>query len=100
MSAFAPFKQATPRIDAGYRPSVASGLLVPVESSRGREVWPRDEWRLLERATRMLGRHGIDLILQCQHPDCATTPLEPMRLDDGGFQLRCAHMDHVMTKAF
>lgn len=78
-----------------------SGLIVPEASvTRERQVWPRDEWRLLERATKMLGAHGVDLLLQCQHPSCIKAPLEPMRLPNGGFRLRCAHMDRVMTKAY
>lgn len=102
MSVFSPIQSVTPRapVPPGFRPSVESGLVLPEPLSRERQVWTKDEWRLLERATAMLHRHGVTLFMRCDADTCQEAPLEPMRLADGSFQLRCAHMDRVMTKAF
>lgn len=98
MKAFAPVNPAATPL--GFHHAPQSGLILPEAVARERQVWTKQEYRLLERLTGMLGQHGVDLLLQCQHPACSKTPLEPSRLPDGGFRLRCAHMDRVMTKAF
>lgn len=103
MNTFRPFKPVLRRVPSpvqDFRPSVSSGLIVPDDVSRERQVWTRDEWRLLERTTAMLHGHGVTLLLQCQREECQEVPLEPMRLRDGSFRLRCAHMDREMVKAF
>lgn len=84
----------------GLRVSVESGLILPDELSRERQVWTKGEWRLLSRATEMLSAHGIDLLLQCKNERCRKQPLAPSWLPDGSFQLRCEHADRIMTKAF
>lgn len=78
----------------------ASGLLVPADIAREREVWTKDEWRLLERCTKMLKSHGVALQMQCENQSCQSQPMRGERLDDGGFRLRCVHADRLMTKAF
>lgn len=83
-----------------FRRSVDSGLFLPTPLSRERQVWTRDEWKLLERCTKLLNSHGIQLQMQCARKTCQTKPLEASRLPSGEFQLRCAHADRVMTKAF
>lgn len=90
----------TPPVPSGFRQSVDSGLILPEPLSRGRQVWTRDEWRLLDRCTSMLDRHGVTLLMRCRETSCAGAPLEPQRLSDGSFRLRCAHLDRVMVKAF
>lgn len=78
-----------------------TGLIVPEDSAtRERQVWTRAEWKLLERVTVLLGAHKLDLAMQCRNEGCKGKPLEPMRLADGGFRLRCSCTDRVMTKAF
>lgn len=77
----------------------ASGLMVPEEISRACEVWTRDEFRLLERATKLLERRGIDFYMGCQQ--CRKDgPIEAIRQPDGSVVFRCAHKDRVMQKAF
>lgn len=83
-------------IDTGYRRSSSSDLFVPAEMSREREVWTRDEWKLLERATKLLETRGIELYMGC--PQCKKAPIEKSVLEDGSMTLRCAHKDRVFRR--
>lgn len=74
----------------------ASGLIVPEELSRTREVWTFEDWRVLERATKLLESRGLQFFLRCA--SCAAreqrlgkpiTPLERLRRRDGALTLRC-----------
>lgn len=76
----------------------ASGLIVPAELSREREVWSKDEYRTLERATRLLTSRGVSLFMGCDDPKCKNTPIERLRNPDGGITLRCFHKDRVVVK--
>lgn len=78
----------------------ASGLIVPAELSRERQIWTREEWKLLNRVTKMLDGHGVSILLKCDQPACKAAPIQALRLPSGDFRLRCAHADRVMTKAF
>lgn len=78
----------------------ASGLLVPADVSRKREVWTSDEWRLLNRLTRLMESRGMQLLMRCTHPDCKKAPIESIRQADGSNVLRCEHADRVFQKAF
>jgi hypothetical protein len=80
----------------GARPS---GLYVPPELQRDREVWPWADVRDLNKVIKALGARGITLLLRCEHAGCAGTPMERIVNPDGGFTLRCAHLDRVFTKA-
>lgn len=85
-------------LPAGFRRK-NGGLIVPEALSRVREVWVKDEWKLLERATKMLASHHVIVYLHCDFPTCQAEPLRPSRLPDGSFRLQCTHADRVMTKA-
>jgi hypothetical protein len=76
----------------------ASGLLVPEEQARAREVWGHDEWKLLERVTKLLTARGVELFMGCTEPGCKKAPLERVRRPDGGLTLRCAHKDRLFVK--
>lgn len=76
----------------------ASGLYVPEEFRRGRQVWSKEEWKLLDRATRMVGSHGVKLLLACQEAQCQGKPMERLRRPDGGITLRCEHLDREVWK--
>lgn len=76
----------------------ASGLLVPQELSREREVWTLDEFKILERATKLLQTRGVSLFLGCSDAKCKAQPLERIRRPDGGITLRCAHRDREFTR--
>ncbi len=75
------------------------GLYVPEPESRARQVWTRDDWKILNRAQKLLQESGVSMILKCDCPSCATAPIEKIMTPDG-FILRCGHADRVFTKAF
>jgi len=77
---------------SGFHPH-ASGLLVPEDVAREREVWTRDEWKALEKVTKFLQGKGVELFMGCTHHDCKKLPIERIRRADGGLTLRCAHKD-------
>ena len=74
----------------------SSGLLVPTEHRRDREVWLRDDWKRVERATTFLESRGLSVYFGCVHEGCQAAPIERMRNLDGGLTLRCAHLDRVI----
>lgn len=75
----------------------ASGLLVPDEVARVREAWTRDEWKVLERATKLLKARRIQIFLRCDEPACQKAPMTRVRSADGGITLRCEHKDRVFV---
>ena len=76
----------------------ASGLYVPEEVSREREVWLREEWAALERATKLLTSRGLEFHFCCPKAECAGEPIERRRNLDGGITLRCNHKDRVVVR--
>lgn len=89
---------ANPGVPAGFR--TVGGILVPEALERVRQVWTKDEWRLLDRATTLLNKRGIALQFQCLTPGCDAEPIERLRAPDGGIVLRCAHADRTFLRAF
>jgi hypothetical protein len=89
-------------VPAGFRRDPNGvGLFVPEALSRQRQVWTRDEWRLLERCTKMLNSHDVHLLMKCSHPACQDAPLTgKRRRSDGSFVLTCGHAIRVMERAF
>lgn len=85
---------------AGFRQAVRTGLYLPTEVSRDKDTWLRDEWRLLDRATKMLKSKGITVLLKCDNPACKEQPITGERMADGSFVLTCAHAKRTMTYAF
>ena len=83
---------------AGWREHV-SGLIVPEALERGREVWTWADVRDLNKVIKTLGARGITVLLRCEHAGCTGTPMERLVNPDGGFTLRCAHLDRVFTRA-
>jgi hypothetical protein len=78
----------------------ASGLIVPAEHSREREVWTREEWRLIDRATKFLEGKGLKVYLRCEHsPACKKEPMDRIRQADGGVSLQCSHKDRIVLRA-
>lgn len=77
----------------------ASGLLVPEDISRQREVWTKDERKLLDRATELLRSRAIALQLRCLHPDCQGPDgkMQFSRDNAGDAILRCGHKDRVFV---
>lgn len=88
-----------PSVSPGYREHV-SGLLVPEDVSRARQVWTADEWRLLDRAMTLLGGHMVAVRLACGSSGCSDRTLTRVPTPDGGYVLRCACTDRVFQRAF
>ena len=59
----------TSDLPTGYAPS-PSGLALPVELTRTRETWTHDQWRLIDRASKLLASRDIKLQLVCGRPEC------------------------------
>lgn len=90
--------QQQPVPDGFRRDANGSGLVVPEELSRKREVITKDEWRALERAIqRVLGPREIAFTMRCVHPGCPDPAMVRIRNADGGFTLRCGHAERVFT---
>ena len=88
----------TVTISPGFARHDGSGLFVPEELKRAREVWTYDEWRVLERATKLLDSRGMQVYFGCPEPQCRERPMERIRNLDGGITLRCAHKDRVVVR--
>lgn len=76
----------------------ASGLIVPAELSREREVWTWAEWMTLEKAAKLLTSRGIRMFLGCRDPRCQKTPMTRLRRPDGGITMQCEHKDRMIFK--
>lgn len=87
----------TPAVAGGFAKH-ESGLFVPEELKREREVWTREEWATLERATRLLTQRNLAMFLRCPEARCAQHPIERIRNLDGGITLRCNHRDRVVIR--
>lgn len=83
----------------GYRPLPGSTLVVPEVLSRQRDVWPKDEGRLLDRVIALLESHSVKLLLKCGKADCTGQTLERIKTADG-YTLQCGCTDRVFTRAF
>lgn len=87
-------------VPKGFRRATSSGLIVPEDISRAREVWTHDEGRKLDWITKLANKRELKLFLGCTHPECQKAPIERIRLANGDWVLRCAHKDRVFVKAF
>lgn len=82
---------------AGFRTAPSSGLLVPEDVSRAREVWTNDEWRAVKRALAILGSHHVAVFFRCPLPTCREQSLETINVN-GEMVLRCNHKDRVIRR--
>ncbi len=88
-------------VPTGFREAIGSGLLLPTALSREREVWTHDEWRLLNRTSKLLRARGITMLLSCDHDQCRTIgPIARVPLPGGGVSLQCAHKSREFQRAF
>ena len=81
----------------GFRPA-ASGLLVPEALSRARQVWTRDESRLIDRATALLQSRGLQLQIRCAKPSCPSAKLERLQRPGGEYALECGCTTRVFQR--
>lgn len=84
-----------------------SGLLVPTEVSRRREVWARNEWATVERAVKLMKQkrgeavYGVSTFYKCDNPACDGKPLALHRNPINNERtLRCGCTDRLMSRAF
>ena len=83
--------------DPAFRAN-ASGLFVPAEISRIREVITAEEWKALDRVIRkVLGPRRIKFLFSCDHEGCTDRLIRRERTGDGGFVLRCGCRDRVYS---
>ena len=76
-----------------------SGLFVPEELKRQREVWSLQEFKALDKVTQWLEARGVRVFLGCADPDCNKAgPMDRIRSLDGGITYRCPHKDRVVMK--
>ncbi len=71
-----------------------SGLLVPASAVPApeltREVWLREEAKLLRRLSKLLDAHGVKAVLCCAKPSCAGAPIIQREVrSDGVERLLC-----------
>ena len=78
----------------------ASGLYVPEDVSRAREVWTREELRLVDRATKLLTSRGMAVMFACTDTKCENVKIERVQGLAGDYILRCAHKDRVFQRRF
>ena len=83
----------------GFRRSPV-GLFVPEEYSRERQAFTWQEWRDIERVTRLLTSRQVKFLMACDTKGCPDPKLERIRNLDGSITLRCGCRDRVFTRAF
>lgn len=76
----------------GFAPHT-SGLLVPESVARRREVWTREDWKVVNRAAKVLNDRHVGTLMRCRVPECPSPVLEATRELDGGLLLRCGCTD-------
>lgn len=80
----------------GFR-SVTSGLFLPAAQNRDRQIWTREEWKLLDRVATLCAARGLRLHLECAHEACQRTPLKKVQTVEG-LALQCAHLTRVFRR--
>lgn len=83
----------------GYHEN-GSGLLVPTEAVRVREVWTDDEFRLLNRVGKLLRARGMTFSLSCLSAECQHDQMSIQPRPGGGSILRCKCKDRIFERAF
>ncbi|HYC00417.1 MAG TPA: hypothetical protein VEC57_14870 [Candidatus Limnocylindrales bacterium] len=82
---------------AGFKPN-AAGLYVPEEHARAREVWTFDEWRAIEKASKLLKGRALALVFRCEAPACPDPTIRREPLLGGEIRLRCGCKDRIFTR--
>lgn len=70
---------------------------IPILGARIREVWPKDERKILDRCAKLFNSHGDKLMMRCGYPLC-TDPdirLYPDPLKPNWMVLRCGCRDRA-----
>lgn len=83
----------------GFSPHT-SGLLVPEHAARTRQVWTKDDAKILTRAAKLLNARGVSHQMRCANTSCPDPQLTEVRLAGRDVVLRCGCTDRHFTKAF
>jgi hypothetical protein len=75
----------------------ASGLYVPEAHARTREVWTRDEMRLLDKVTALLKSRRVAFQFRCDSPQCDDRTMVRRRDPAGHIVLECGCKDRHFT---
>lgn len=70
------------------------------QGGRTREVWPKDDFRLFTRFSKMVRGHGDKALLRCGH-DLCPDPVIKLEADasaERGAVLRCGCTDRVISR--
>ena len=81
----------------GYRKLGQSSLVVPSSLARTRQTWLKDEWKLIDRAIKLLNERGVKVTMSCKREGCSGT-IE--RIDSIDPILECDCTSRVFTRAF
>lgn len=88
-----------PDAPSGFRPSSElPSLLVPDDVSRTRQVWTRDEWKVIDRAIGLLKARRIRTEMFCEEDHCHGRTIEAARLSGRAIRLRCDCTDRMFTR--
>lgn len=72
-------------------------------STRRRETWPRDDYRRVDRASKLLKSRNVKMSISCANPVCPEPSIALVKSTDathGGFVLRCGCTERVLTRFF
>lgn len=83
-------------VPTGFTPH-ASGLVVPADVARIREVWTNDERKQLARALGLCDQRQVLVGLKCGRPGCPDPMLRRVETPEG-FSLRCGCVDRVIRR--
>jgi len=73
---------------------------VPEAVSRTREVWTKDEGKLLDRAIALLQSRDVKWLMKCGKPTCSDDKLERLKELGSDYVLQCGCKRRVFTRAF
>lgn len=83
-------------VPEGFHPS-ASGLVVPEDLARDREVWTRDEWRLVDRVLKLMRSRNLAVVLHCNDQRCKGAEITVLPAG-AGFRWQCDHKTRVFNR--
>lgn len=82
----------------GYRRTPSStGLLVPEDTPRPRQVWTKDEVRLHDRFVALMHERGLKIAMKCGKDGC-DGELTRLQGNGGEYIFRCSCTDRVFQR--
>ena len=84
-----------PALPDGFR-QTNSGLIVPEDVSREREVWTDQERMIFQKAVDLATRKGLLMVFTCPHARCAQHAQVRLLATPGGQELVCEHKRRLL----